>query len=45
MLALELARDARDRCSLAEAPLKKVIGGMQQASAARGIRSFVGVTG
>jgi hypothetical protein len=35
---------ARDRCSLAEATLKEVISGMQQATAASNIRFFIGVT-
>jgi nitroreductase len=35
---------ARDRCSLAEATLKQVISGMQQASAARTIRSIIRLT-
>jgi len=35
---------ARDRCSLADAASKEVTSEMQQASAARAIRFFIGVT-
>jgi hypothetical protein len=41
MRALELTRD---RCSLAEAALKEVISGMQQAGAASIIRSIIRLT-
>ena len=38
MLALELACDRRDRCSLADATFKEAMSGMQQASAASSTR-------